>query len=188
MSFLPEFIQPILESPWAWVLLPIMFWFYINYKSLTSYKDHPESFQQAIDLLRENSFGNFYRILLGKVLDKMSVGLGDKERFKPRLIFQAAQGHKVVAHNRFFSINPFSLQSYEFILRLAFIYPVLSFLLVWVWGSNASLLDNDLSNVAIEQRGLVLLLVFFVPIIFLLWVLKRQLLTQYSFYLLFQRY
>lgn len=145
MSLLPEFIQPILESPWALVLLPIMFWFYVNYKSLTSYKDHPESFQQAIALLKEDRFGKFYRILLGKVLDKVSDWLGDKERFKPRLIFQANQGHKVVAYNRFFSTNPFSPQSYEFVLRLAFIYPILSFLLVWGWGGDASFLEKELS-------------------------------------------
>ena len=124
MTFFSEFIQPILKSPWAWLLLPalfVIFIFKLNYKALSSHKEKPESFDTAIQWLKEDNFGQFYRFLLGTLLDKVSFWLGDSAQCRPHLIYQSSQSYKLTPHNRFFSINPFTHQSYEFLLRLAFL-------------------------------------------------------------------
>lgn len=189
MSLLPELIQPILSSPWVWILFPMFLFFYINFKVLSLHKEKPESFKNAVNYLKEDGFGQFYRNLLGKLLDSVSIWIGDSSQMRPRaIVTEQAQNYKLLPYNRFFSINPFSNESFDFLLRLAFIYPIISFLITWAVGGNASILGYEWANSEMGSVSLfsyplserwIELLTDLLPIVLLIPILKLTLLKQF---------
>ena len=141
MSLLTEFIQPLLTSPWLLFGLPVLLLFYINYKALSSYQQHPEPYAFVITCLREDEFSELYHRLLGAMLDKVSNWIGDKKQYESRAIAATRSGEKsiLVACRHFFSAYPFSAPSYEAVLRLAFIYPIVLYLVLWSMGGDGGM-------------------------------------------------
>ena len=132
----------------------------------------------VVSILKEDKFGEMYRSLLGFMLDKLSDWIGDRRELKPRYSLQAQQKLRLKPLNQFFSRNPFTAPSYELLLGFAFVYPILSFLVVWVLGGDGSVagihwVDNSLADVPSSTRWQLLIFVFIIPVIITLY-LKRQ--------------
>ena len=85
IELLVEITKLITSSPWAVFAAIMAVIFYINYSALTSYKERPESFKMVVDCLKEDKFGELYRRLLGIMLDKVSLWIGDKPALRPAI-------------------------------------------------------------------------------------------------------
>lgn len=124
-------------SSLLWLLPPfaliVLVWGWINYKTLNGRETHPDSFQQAIDWLREESFSQLYLQTLGWLLDKISSLIGDAHKFDQIYVTSA---HPKGFIHKTFGFNPFTSESYGNYLWLAHLYPVTAFLLAWAAGSN----------------------------------------------------
>ena len=187
MSLITDNLPMFISSLWGIFALILLAVFYINYKALTSYEKHPESYEMLVNCLKEDKFGKIYRDILGWILDKLADWLGDKPKFKPRYIWNKQQGHQLTPFNRFFASNPFTPASYEALLRLAFVYPILSFLVFWAMGADGTIGGiNWLGDRFIFPAGMVLkirwqllLFGFVVPAILLLWLKRQTLKTQW---------
>ena len=181
MSLITDNLPMFTSSLWGIFILVLLVIFYINYKALTSSEKHPESYEILVNCLKEDKFGQIYRSMLGWILDKLADWLGDKSKIKPRYILIKQQGHQLTPFNRFFASNPFTPASYEALLRLAFVYPILSFLVFWAMGADGTIgginwlgnLNMSPADVAQELRWQLLLFGFMIPVILLLW-LKPQ--------------
>lgn len=182
-DLLSKFLDLITSSAWtaSWTIIATfaVIAFYINYKALTSHKERPESFAMIVACLKEDKFGSIYRRFLGIVLDKLADWLGDKSALKPLYKPDMQEGRpQLQAFNSYFSSNPFTAPSYEVLVRLAFIYPILAFLVVWAMGADGSVagidwLDESFSEAPIDIRWKLIVFGFVLPVIITLW-LKRQ--------------
>ena len=138
---LNEFIAIVASiSPWLSILVvPFVWWGFINWQVLTS-PDKRESFRQAITELKENSWEKRYLNALGLLLDKTSSRIGDSQQFDQA--FDPLSPPKNLIH-KIFGFNPFTPESYSVCLRLAFIYPLLAFYIVWMIGGNGQFGNID---------------------------------------------
>ncbi|MGR9108383.1 MAG: hypothetical protein ACU843_15800 [Gammaproteobacteria bacterium] len=151
------------DNPW-WILLFTIFlfalgiWGKLNWEALNGHEKKPESFEWAIQQLKENNWGRLYLDSLGWVLDKISGWIGDREKLDQ--IYEIP-GNPEGFVQKFFGFNPFTPESYEKCLRLAFLYPVLSFLICWAMGGTGQVgsvdfLRQEASALEIWQRMLVI--------------------------------
>jgi hypothetical protein len=115
------------------LLLPLTIWGLIVRETLSKREDKPESYQQALQWLREEQFGLFYLKALGWLLDKVADWLGDKHQLQTLIPVEQRRGWV----EKSFGLNPFTPQAYEKCLKLAFLYPLLGFLLAWALGGQA---------------------------------------------------
>ena len=114
--------------------------------------------------------------------------MGDKPALKPHYSLDSQQAIKLKPFNRFFSSNPFTAPSYELLLRLALIYPILSFLLVWAVGGDGtvaglSFLGNEADNAKIttSQRWQLIGVTFVLPVIVILFLKQKSIKVQALF-------
>lgn len=183
MDKLIELVLIIIKYPLAWFCLPLMGLVYVNYTILSSQKDKPDSFNEAVRWLKEDNFGKFYRYLLSQLLNKVSNWIGDTKEVKAHGVFQKEIGYKLRPSNQFFSINPFTRLSYEKLLGLAFIYPIVLFYLFWaitgdIYFAGDSWFDGIFENIPTEQRWRAFFLYFILPIVFFKIILSLNLYTQ----------
>lgn len=124
-------------SALLWLLPPfvliVLVWGWVNYKTLNDRKTHPDSFQQAIDWLREDNFSQLYLQTLGWLLDKISRLIGDAHKFDQVYV---TSEHPQGFIRKTFGFNPFTAEAYGNYLWLAHLYPVTAFLLAWAAGSD----------------------------------------------------
>ncbi len=110
---------------------------------------HKPVFDEAKALIRTEHWGSRYRAFLQKILSKLTGVIGDSYRFpdeKPRYRSGSSDLEQLRQPDtlwRVLGVNPFTPESYQFCFLLAFLYPVLSFLLTWAAGGNGSLGSLD---------------------------------------------
>lgn len=172
--------EPILEfigdAPF-WVLpllLILYFWAKSNYDALANHDKHPASFNRLVGWLKENNFGLLYLNALGWLIDKVSGWIGDQAKMD--CIYDPASQHQSFICKSF-GFNPFTAESYEKSLRLAFLYPLLSFLLAWALGSLGQVggvdwMGKDAVSLTSTQRWLFLVGLFAV-LLGSIWLLRH---------------
>ena len=132
-------------SPWLVPLLVVLaVWGKFNWAALNN-PDKKASFERAVGWLRDDSFGQLYLGFLGGVMDRVGGWIGDRQQLsQASMVMTPAKGPV----QRLFGFNPFTAESYEKCLWLAFLYPVLAYLLAWAVGAegqvgNISLFLNE---------------------------------------------
>jgi len=118
--------------------------------------EHEASFQRTVDWLRQDNVGQLYLVALGWLMDRVGNWIGDRQKLG---VSYAASAKPKAVTTTLFGFNPFTPESYEKCLLLAFSYPVLSFLGAWVLGvddqfGNTNFLTN-LSTETVMQRSLI---------------------------------
>lgn len=131
--------------PWfVFVIVPLFFllkwWGKLNWEALNGREKKPESYEWAIRQLKENNWGKNYLNALGWLLDKISGWIGDRDKLNQ--IYVTPANPKGVIHKTF-GFNPFTPESYDKCLRLALIYPAISFVIAWSMGSNGQIGNID---------------------------------------------
>ncbi len=148
-----ELINSVFNSPIAkaigftWILWGVYNWWVLHDSKRV------DSLKKRIAWLRNDQWAAVYRKALGGLLDKTSNFIGDQKRFST----QPAQPNGWI--HRWFGLNPWSPQSYEFSLKLALIYPILFLLAVWFFTDQGQFGDISFSSeggLKIWQRGLFL--------------------------------
>lgn len=100
-------------------------------------------FQEARSLIESEHWGTRYRMFLKKVLSKLTTVIGDEGSFpneKPKKIrlkvgdAKLDEAHKQSGLQKLLGVKPFTVQSYEFCMMLALLYPIFSFIIGWVIG------------------------------------------------------
>lgn len=120
-------------SPWLLLLLiPLYSWGKLNHDALHNRESHPESFERTLAWLRENNLGLLYLKALGWLMDNISDIIGDRQQFN-QIYVTAAHPHGFF--HKTFGFTPFTPESYDKCLRLAFLYPVFAFFIAWALGS-----------------------------------------------------
>jgi hypothetical protein len=129
LSIVLDFLLELLKDDIPWLLLiltaPLYLWGKMINDSLNSSETHPESFQRVIGWLRNDTFGEIYLRWLRRALDAVADFIGDRAQFDTG----ARTGHM----GTYFGVNPFTPQAYEWCLRLAFVYPILTLLIAWAY-------------------------------------------------------
>ena len=146
-------------SPWLVPLLVVLaVWGKFNWAALNN-PDKKASFERAVGWLREDSFGQLYLGFLGGLMDRVGEWIGDRQRLsQASMVMKPSKG----LTQRVFGFNPFTAQSYEKCLWLAFMYPVFTYSLTWALGTegligNISWLGHRESTLETWQRwGLIL--------------------------------
>lgn len=124
-------------SPWLFLLLLILyFWGKLNHDALHSYNTHPKSFDRVIEWLRENNLGLLYLNILGWLMDKIGGLIGDRQNFNQIYVVDIYRKGFIC---KVFGFNPFTPESYEKCLYLAFLYPVCSFFITWILGGTGQI-------------------------------------------------
>ncbi|MEZ5535861.1 MAG: hypothetical protein R3F02_09560 [Thiolinea sp.] len=138
-------------SPWLVPLLVVLAaWGKFNWDALNN-PNKRASFERAVGWLREDSFGRLYLWFLGGLMDRVGGWIGDRQKLSQAAI--AAPQAKGVVH-RIFGFNPFTAESYEKCLWLAFMYPVLAYLLAWAIGATGQVGDISLFESSENQLNL----------------------------------
>lgn len=115
------------------VLLPLVVWGGAVYQAIKKRESKPESFQWVVRWLRQDKFGLFYLQALGRLSDRVGSWIGDRQQF-----VAVGVGQPKGWTGKWFGVNPFTAESYEKCLKLAFIYPILSFFIAWAMGGDFS--------------------------------------------------
>ncbi|MGV6810032.1 MAG: hypothetical protein ACWA5U_09170 [bacterium] len=125
LDFLLELLKD--DIPWLLLILaaPLYLWGKMIHDSLNSSETHPESFQRVIRWLRDGTFGEIYLRWLRRALAAVADFIGDRDQFDV--------GTQTGRIGAYFGVNPFSPQAYEWCLRLAFLYPILTLLIAWAY-------------------------------------------------------
>jgi len=158
----PEFLLDWLKAnlPWfvpvaLFLLFLLRYWGKLNWEALNGREKKPDSYAWVIKQIKENSWGKLYLEALGWVMDKVSDWIGD--RAKLNQIYVTPANPSGVIHKTF-GFNPFTPESYDKCLRLAFLYPILSFFIAWAMGGNgqvgtADWMVNDAASLDVWHRG-----------------------------------
>ena len=115
------------------------------------------SFQRTINWLREERVEQLYLSALGGLMDRVGNLIGD--RHKLGISYTSAKKTTNLT-TKLFGFNPFTPESYEKCLLLAFSYPIFSFLIVWMLGGSGKVGQFDVLKAAeqnVEQRSLILI-------------------------------
>ena len=143
-------------SPWLVPLLVVLaVWGKFNWAALNN-PDKKASFERAVGWLREDRFGQLYLGFLGGLMDRVGSWIGDRQRLSQASM--AVSQSKGLTH-RVFGFNPFTAKSYEKCLWLAFMYPVLAYLIAWAMGAEGqigetNLFTNNNNALGVAQRWL----------------------------------
>ena len=176
----PEFLIDWLKANLPWFVPVVLFlhllryWGKQNWEAINGREKKPDSYAWVIKQLKENSWGKLYLDALGWVMDKVSDWIGD--RAKLNQIYVTPANPSSVIHKTF-GFNPFTPESYDKCLRLAFIYPVLSFFIAWAMGGNGQVGDfgfigKEAATLEVWQRWL--------------WLLGMTVVMLVSFWLIFR--
>jgi hypothetical protein len=140
-------------SPWLFLLMiPLYFWGKLNYDALNSHDTHQDSFRRVIGWLKQENFGALYLQFLGGVSDKVSDLIGDREKLNQ--IYVTADQPKGFIHTAF-GFNPFTAKSYEKCLYLAFLYPVISFIISFLLSKDNPRIGHQIfmNNIIMDKTG-----------------------------------
>ena len=121
------------------VLLPVLIaggW--INWKVLNNPEN--KAFDRLLSWLREDNFGQLYLRFLGGLMDRVGDWIGDRRQLS-QASMTVPQSNGLL--QRAFGFNPFTSESYEKCLRLAFLYPLFSFFIFWAIGGSGLLGNLD---------------------------------------------
>ena len=128
-------------SPWLVPLLVVLaVWGKLNWDALNN-PAKKASFDRAMGWLREDSFGQLYLGFLGGLMDRVGDWIGDRQQLSQDSM-AVTQPKGLVG--RVFGFNPFTVKSYEKCLYLAFMYPMLAYLLAWAMGAEGHVGGADL--------------------------------------------
>ena len=139
---MPELFFEFLSDTSSWLLvflIPLIFWGWLVRKALNN-TNKKDSFRDTVQMLHHGSFGAFYLLVLGVLLDKVSDWVGDRSQMSHAYIEQSL-GSKRVIH--LFGFNPFTAASYEKCLKLAFLYPLIGYFISWVLGGDGQIGNFD---------------------------------------------
>jgi hypothetical protein len=91
---------------------------------------YDDACQRRLNWLKQDHWSELYKNWLGILLDKVSAVIGD-----------AGQGNdnwisRKLCHGFGFDHNPWTEPSFNLLFRIAFIYPLLSFIVFWLMGGS----------------------------------------------------
>lgn len=162
----PEFLIDWLKANFPWfvpvalfLLFLLRYWGKLNWEALNGREKKPDSYAWVIKQLKENSWGKLYLDALGWVMDKVSDWIGDRAKLNQIYVTPANPSGLI---HKTFGFNPFTPESYDKCQRLAFFYPMLSFLIAWAMGGNGQVggvefLGKEMVMPDVWQRWLFLL-------------------------------
>ena len=132
-------------SPWLVPLLVVLaVWGKFNWAALNN-PDKKASFERAVGWLREDSFGHLYLGFLGGLMDRVGSWIGDRRQLsQDSMVMTPPKG----LTQRMFGFNPFTAESYEKCLWLAFMYPVFAYLIAWAMGADGQVGNVSLFGIA----------------------------------------
>lgn len=172
---LNEFIAIIAgAAPWLLPFVVVLVWWgFANWQALND-PEKVESFTWAVTQLTNSPWEKRYLSGLGWVLDKVSSWIGDCDKLNQIYVTPANPKSLI---NKTFGFNPFTPESYDKCLRLAFLYPVLSFFITWAMGGdgevgNVNFMGNSAATLKLWYRW-TLLFGMVMAILASLWLLFR---------------
>ncbi|MCK5725847.1 MAG: hypothetical protein KAH22_03350, partial [Thiotrichaceae bacterium] len=132
------FLESIMDvkNPYVlFILIIIGIWSFLNYYALIKGNPSDASFKRSVSWLKEEVPAKLYLNLLSILLNPIARWMGDHAHFE-----QAQAGnHTPQWMKTWFGFNPFTASSYEKILTLAFLYPMVSFFITWAWTNNGKI-------------------------------------------------
>jgi len=102
-------------------------WIFLNYHALVNGKPSDASFKRSVKWLKQETPAKLYIDLLGFLLNPVARWIGDQAHFERA----EASSNTPQWMKNWFGFNPFTAASYEKMLVLAFLYPIISFFITW---------------------------------------------------------
>lgn len=122
----------------AWLAVLMSFYAVLAYLVWISIKD-PEthiSYERATRWFRNGIYGSIYHNITKIFLKKIALFIGDSHKFSYQKKNKYNKNNLI---ERMFGFNPWSVESYQFSLVIAFFYPFALFIVFWMLGSDGHL-------------------------------------------------